>query len=111
MEDAKATIASLLSYVIILLAIYGVVDIFRRTIFGTKKKEDIPPRIYPEAEFDIDEVDVFSIERTEDGESTIIGILAPEKKSGTTTWYLNIGPDAHLTLVKRLQDKIARRRL
>jgi len=63
-----------------------------------------PPRRFDHAEFDIEGMHVFSVER-DDGQ-TIIGYFAGAK---VRQWFLPCSPEKHLDLVARLQAKIARR--
>ena len=61
-----------------------------------------------DAEFDLERVDVISIERL-DGQ-TVLGYYTESDKETIQEWNLNCTEDKHLNLVHRLREKLQRQR-
>ncbi len=66
----------------------------------------LAPKTYPEGEFDIEGMPVFSVERNVRKDVTIIGFHNEKADDGHTEWHLPISPAAHAELARRFRAKL-----
>ncbi len=73
--------------------------------FTKRPQPPIAPKVYAEADFDIEGKPVFSVERDTRRDITIIGhLMYPSGKPHE--WFLPVSPQAHDALVRRFRIKL-----
>lgn len=67
---------------------------------------EAPLKTYADADFDIEGMPVFSIERDTRKDVTIIGYRSPTAPGGNVEWHLPVSPTAHDALLRRFRTKM-----
>jgi hypothetical protein len=66
------------------------------------------PRQFHDGEFDIEGENVVSVERSADGNYTLIGLRRCRRQK-IDAWYLPVSPEKHADLVRRFRSKLQTR--